>query len=431
MTIQYAEGLEKKVDLRRVNLDALKPWIADKIARLLATEDACKVPPDVAIDFCYKQLGHNKIMQSGKEMQENISTLIQGKPARLYMSELWPLLLSAQSSPMGIPMAMIEAKKREILRRETDKNNIGQISKKLDEKVSQVNEIRKEEGIRKYNVNNDKNDDSKKRKKSKSRSRSRSKSKRKRSRSKSKKSRSRSRSKKRSRSRSKSKKNKSRSRSKSPKTKKNKSKSRSGSPKTKKPLKRAHSRSMSKDSKPKVIKKKKSAEKVKKKKDGEKKKTQKKKRPKKKPGAKPDEKKKRKKKKVKADSSSSSSSSSSSNSSQSSSSDSSSESSDDEKQKRKRKIKTKKIKKKKKVKKLKTDKLESDSVEIVSDDSDDSDGESDGEVNLKEVIQKPPGGDVKIDTPTDAPIEEKPKSLDDLEKKLRERAISSMKKKGP
>lgn len=40
---------------------------------------------------------------------------------------------------MGIPMAMIEAKKREILRRETDKNNIGQISKKLDEKVSQVN----------------------------------------------------------------------------------------------------------------------------------------------------------------------------------------------------------------------------------------------------------------------------------------------------
>ena len=29
-------GLEKKVDLRRVNLDALKPWIADKIAKLLS-----------------------------------------------------------------------------------------------------------------------------------------------------------------------------------------------------------------------------------------------------------------------------------------------------------------------------------------------------------------------------------------------------------
>ena len=31
-------GLEKKVDLRRINLDALKPWIADKIARLVADE---------------------------------------------------------------------------------------------------------------------------------------------------------------------------------------------------------------------------------------------------------------------------------------------------------------------------------------------------------------------------------------------------------
>jgi len=71
MTIQYAEGLEKKVDLRRVNLDALKPWIADKIARLLASEDACKVPPDVAIDFCYKQLNMRNIMQNGREMQVN------------------------------------------------------------------------------------------------------------------------------------------------------------------------------------------------------------------------------------------------------------------------------------------------------------------------------------------------------------------------
>ena len=29
--------------------------------------------------------------------KQNISTLIQVKPAQLYMSELWPLLLSAQN----------------------------------------------------------------------------------------------------------------------------------------------------------------------------------------------------------------------------------------------------------------------------------------------------------------------------------------------
>ena len=36
-------GLEKKVDLRRINLDALKPWIADKIARLVADEVICYI----------------------------------------------------------------------------------------------------------------------------------------------------------------------------------------------------------------------------------------------------------------------------------------------------------------------------------------------------------------------------------------------------
>ena len=36
-------GLEQKVDLRRVNLDALKPWIADKVSRLLNSQDYVKV----------------------------------------------------------------------------------------------------------------------------------------------------------------------------------------------------------------------------------------------------------------------------------------------------------------------------------------------------------------------------------------------------
>ena len=72
------------MDLRRINLDALKPWIADKIARLVADDvnffnylsvliilikDSCQVPPDVAIDYCYKQLSLKSILVNGKEMQ--------------------------------------------------------------------------------------------------------------------------------------------------------------------------------------------------------------------------------------------------------------------------------------------------------------------------------------------------------------------------
>jgi len=202
MPLSYAEGLEKKVDLRRINLDALKPWIADRIARLVTEEDACTVPPDVAIDFCYKQLSLKNILLNGHEMQQNISTLIQVKPAQLYMSELWPLLLSAQNSPMGIPVAMVEAKKREILARQANRSERDKIAATIDNTVNKVNEIRLKEGLSKYNVNNDNYGKDKKKdsKRSRSRSRSRSNSKKR------KKSRSKERNKSRSRSRSKAKK---------------------------------------------------------------------------------------------------------------------------------------------------------------------------------------------------------------------------------
>merc|ERR1712110_538978 len=171
MTIPYAEGLDKKVDLRRVNLDALKPWIADKIARLITEEDGCTVPPDVAIDFCYKQLSLKSILNNGKEMQHNISTLIQVKPAQVYMSELWPLLLSAQNSPMGIPVAMVEAKKREILARNANKNERNKIADKIDKTV---NKDKKKSRSRSRSRSKSKNR-SKSRERKKSRSRSKSK----------------------------------------------------------------------------------------------------------------------------------------------------------------------------------------------------------------------------------------------------------------
>ena len=69
---------------------------------------------------------------------------------------------------MGIPMAMIEAKKREILAREGKKSKIDKIGKKIDSAVNDLNGKKDrlfvlfscpfldkavEEGMRKYNVN--------------------------------------------------------------------------------------------------------------------------------------------------------------------------------------------------------------------------------------------------------------------------------------
>ena len=50
-------------------------------------------------------------------MQINITGFLNGKNARVFMKELWELLLSAQTNIGGIPSAFLEKKKEEIRQR--------------------------------------------------------------------------------------------------------------------------------------------------------------------------------------------------------------------------------------------------------------------------------------------------------------------------
>ena len=50
-------------------------------------------------------------------MQINITGFLNGKNARVFMKELWELLLSAQTNIGGIPSAFLEEKKEEIRQR--------------------------------------------------------------------------------------------------------------------------------------------------------------------------------------------------------------------------------------------------------------------------------------------------------------------------
>lgn len=50
-------------------------------------------------------------------MQINLTGFLNGKNARVFMSELWELLLSAQESITGIPEQFMEKKKEEIKKR--------------------------------------------------------------------------------------------------------------------------------------------------------------------------------------------------------------------------------------------------------------------------------------------------------------------------
>ena len=53
-----------------------------------------------------------------KMMQINLTGFLNGKNAREFMRDLWPLLLSAQDNIAGIPSAFLEQKKEEIKQRQ-------------------------------------------------------------------------------------------------------------------------------------------------------------------------------------------------------------------------------------------------------------------------------------------------------------------------
>lgn len=49
-TMKFPDNVDKKVDMTKVNLDTLKPWITKKITQMLTIED------DVVTEFVFNQL---------------------------------------------------------------------------------------------------------------------------------------------------------------------------------------------------------------------------------------------------------------------------------------------------------------------------------------------------------------------------------------
>ncbi|KOB76670.1 Serine/arginine repetitive matrix protein 1, partial [Operophtera brumata] len=107
--MKFGDCLTQQVDMSKVKLDVLKPWITQKITEILKMED------DVVIDYVNNQLEEK--FPCPKKMQINLTGFLNGKNARLFMGELWELLLSAQASENGIPESFTQQKKEEIKKR--------------------------------------------------------------------------------------------------------------------------------------------------------------------------------------------------------------------------------------------------------------------------------------------------------------------------
>uniref|UniRef100_A0ABI7WKH5 PWI domain-containing protein n=1 Tax=Felis catus TaxID=9685 RepID=A0ABI7WKH5_FELCA len=122
--LKFAACLEKKVDMSKVNLEVIKPWVTKRVIEIRGFED------DVVIEFIFNDLEVKNPVS--KIMQINLTGLLNGKNAREFMGELWPQLLSAQENIAGIPSASLELKKEEIKQRQIKEEKLASL-KKQDE----------------------------------------------------------------------------------------------------------------------------------------------------------------------------------------------------------------------------------------------------------------------------------------------------------
>ncbi|KAG1747343.1 PWI domain-containing protein [Suillus lakei] len=106
-SMEFPPEFDKKVDLKRVNLNATRPWIAKKVTELVGFED------EVIIEYAMGLLDDpNHTIPDPKKMQINLTGFLTASTPS-FMNALWSLLLEAQEHPAGVPQTFVEEKKEE------------------------------------------------------------------------------------------------------------------------------------------------------------------------------------------------------------------------------------------------------------------------------------------------------------------------------
>ncbi|KAF8586646.1 PWI domain-containing protein [Ramaria rubella] len=107
-TMKFPSAFDKKVDMRKVNLQVIRPWITNKVIELVGFED------EVVVEYAMGLLEDESMpTPDPKKMQINLTGFLT-KSTPTFMTALWTLLLEAQDSPAGIPRSFVEEKKAEM-----------------------------------------------------------------------------------------------------------------------------------------------------------------------------------------------------------------------------------------------------------------------------------------------------------------------------
>ncbi|KAG9257032.1 uncharacterized protein F5Z01DRAFT_633807 [Emericellopsis atlantica] len=109
---KFPTEFNQKVDMQKVNIHVIKKWIASRISEILGNED------DVIIELCFALIEGARNPDI-KSLQIQLTGFLE-KDTATFCKELWKLLLSAQSSPQGVPKELLEAKKLELMQEKAD-----------------------------------------------------------------------------------------------------------------------------------------------------------------------------------------------------------------------------------------------------------------------------------------------------------------------
>ncbi|KAJ0962465.1 hypothetical protein J5N97_030293 [Dioscorea zingiberensis] len=121
---KFASELDHLVDMTKVKMDVMRPWIATRTTEFLGFED------EVLINFIYGLLEEKVV--DGKKIQIQLTGFMEKNTVK-FMKELWSLLLSAQLNTSGVPQQFLDAKEEEMQKKKAEADRITQeIQKRKD-----------------------------------------------------------------------------------------------------------------------------------------------------------------------------------------------------------------------------------------------------------------------------------------------------------
>jgi serine/arginine repetitive matrix protein 1 len=137
---KFAPELEHVVDMKKVNMDVIKPWVAHRVTELIGFED------EVLINFIYSLLEEKEV--NGKTVQIQLTGFMEKNTVK-FMKELWSLLLSAQNTASGVPQQFLDAKEEEIKKKKAEADRLANEIEKMREKESRELEQERKERSKK------------------------------------------------------------------------------------------------------------------------------------------------------------------------------------------------------------------------------------------------------------------------------------------